>query len=129
MSWSKWDFKQNKYIDMTEKKPTPKLSKAEYKNLKPYCGAKKPSSGERRGTSTECYYLGRKAGFVGGISKSNVELSQKGLGSLRKDVVREIAFRFKVNNYSNMLKTDLIDNILAKKGNNKFFNLSELKNK
>jgi len=96
---------------------------------RPYCGAKKPSKGQRIGTSTECYYLGRKAGFVGGISKSNVELTQKGLGGLRKDVVREIAFRFKVNNYSNMLKTDLIDNILAKKGNNKFFNLSELKNK
>jgi hypothetical protein len=129
MSWSKWDFKQKKYIDMTEKKPTQKISKEEYKNLKPYCGSKKPTSKERKGTPTECYYLGRKAGFVGGISKSNIELSQKGLGSLRKDVLREIAFRFKVKNYSHMLKTELIDNILARKQNTKFFNLSELKNK
>jgi hypothetical protein len=96
---------------------------------RPYCGTKKPSKAQRIGTPTECYYLGRKSGFVGGISKSNVELTQKGLGGLRKDVIREIAFRFNVKNYSNMLKTDLIDNILAKKGNKKFFNLSELKNK
>lgn len=128
MSVSIFDFKQNKYVPY---KPGPKKAKAKpappNPNAKPYCGAKKVPKGERRGTSTECYFIGRKAGFVGGISKSNVKLTQTGLGQLRKDVLREIAYRFNVKNYSHMLKADLINNILAKKGNKEYFNLMEFK--
>jgi hypothetical protein len=94
-----------------------------------YCGSKqRPPKGKRFGNPNECFLKGRKAGFVAGLSKGFVALTLDGLNSLRKDVVREIAYRFRVGGYSQMTKAVLIENILRNKGNATTYNLDNLKN-
>jgi hypothetical protein len=94
-----------------------------------YCGNKtRPPRGKRFGTPNECFLKGRKAGFIGGISKGLIPLTRDGLNGLRKDVVREIAFRFGVRRYSQMTKEELINAIMRVKGDATTYNLDDLKN-
>lgn len=93
-----------------------------------YCGRKtKVPKGKVQGTPNQCFLKGRKSGYIGGISLGLIKLDLDSLNSLRKDVVREIAYRFGVMGYSNMTKQVLIENILRNKGNVKTFNLDNLK--
>lgn len=95
-----------------------------------YCGNKtRPPRGKVFGTPNECFLKGRKAGFVGGVSKGLVKLTPDGLNGLRKDVVREIAYRFGVTGYSQMSKEGLINAILRIKGDATTYNLDNLKNR
>ena len=94
-----------------------------------YCGKKKnPPKGKRFGNPNECFLKGRRSGFIGGLTKGLVPLTRDSLNSLRKDVVREIAYRFQVSGYSQMTKEVLIENILRNKGNARTYNLDNLKN-
>jgi len=93
-----------------------------------YCGKERqPPKGKRFGTPNQCFLKGRKAGFVGGVSKGLVPLTRDGLNQLRKDVVRELAFRFGVRNYSQMSKEQLVNGILENRGNATTYNLDNLK--
>ena len=95
-----------------------------------YCGNKtRPPRGKVFGTPNQCFLKGRKAGFVGGISKGLVKLAPEGLNGLRKDVVREIAYRFGVTGYSQMTKAELINAIIQSKGDATTYNLDNLKNR
>jgi hypothetical protein len=93
-----------------------------------YCGSKtRPPRGKVFGTPNQCFLKGRKAGFIGGISKGLVKLTPDGLNGLRKDVVREIAYRFGVTRYSRMTKAELINAIIQVKGADTTYNLDDLK--
>jgi len=93
-----------------------------------YCGKNKnPPRGKTFGTPNQCFLKGRKSGFVAGLSKGLVPLTRDGLNQLRKDVVREMAFRFGVRNYSQMSKEQLVNGILENRGNSKTYNLDNLK--
>ena len=96
-----------------------------------YCGNKdKVPKGKTRGTPNECFLKGRTAGFVGGVSKGIINLNQRSLNNLRKDVVREIAYRFRVRGYSNMTKPELIAGIIRNKPDNvNTYNLDNFKNR
>ena len=95
---------------------------------KPYCGTlKTPPNGRPRGSASQCFILGRRAGYIGGISKGLVKLTQGELNKLTKDVVRVIAMKFNVSRYSRMTKEQLITNILRVKGQRKTFNLDDLR--
>lgn len=39
---------------------------------KPYCGFKATPKGKVRGTSAQCFISGRRAGFIGALSKNNI---------------------------------------------------------
>ncbi len=95
---------------------------------RPYCGTKTiPPQGRPRGTASQCFILGRRAGYIGGISKGLVKLTQGELNKLKKDVIRVIAMKFNVSNYSRMTKEQLIQNILRLKGQRRTFNLDDLR--
>lgn len=96
---------------------------------RPYCGTKLiPPQGRPRGTASQCYILGRRSGFIGGISRGLVNLNQVELNRLTKDVVRVIATRFNVVGYSRMTKDQLIQNILRiNRGQRRTFNLDDLR--
>jgi len=95
---------------------------------RPYCGTKdNPPQGRPRGTSTQCFILGRRAGYIGGISKGLVKLTRGELNKLFKDVVRVIAMKFNITGYSRMSKDELITNILRVKGQRRTFNLDDLR--
>ena len=97
-----------------------------------YCGKKKklPRGKNRFGTPNECYVKGRQSGFVGGISKGLVSLTDEELNKLSKDVIRDIAYKYSVPRYSTLGKAGLITAILRDKpANVKTFNLDELKNR
>lgn len=97
--------------------------------LKIYCGTKNTPKNRIKGTSNQCFLLGRRAGYIGGITKGIVELTQSSLNTLTKDVVRAIAQKFNVTGYSKMKKDELIRNILRLKKSRNTFNLQELKKK
>jgi hypothetical protein len=97
--------------------------------LKIYCGKKNTPKNRIKGTSNQCFLLGRKAGYVGGVSKGIVELSQPSLNTLTKDIIRAIAQKFNVTGYSKMNKDELIRNILRLKKTRKTFNLQDFKKK
>ena len=97
-----------------------------------YCGRKTklPRGKNRFGTPNECYLKGRQSGFIGGISKGLVPLTVEGLNPLSKDVIRDIAYKFRVPSYSRLSKEGLITAILRVKTDNvKTFNLDDLKNR
>ena len=100
-------------------------------NRQVYCGGKqRPPGNKVFGTPNECYLKGRKAGFVGGIQKGVIKLNRTELNKLRKDVIRSIAVKFMVNNYSNLSKEQLMAGILerAQRQNQDTFNIDDLKN-
>ena len=95
---------------------------------RPYCGTKTPPpQGRPRGTASQCFILGRRIGYFGGISKGLVKLTQGELNRLTKDVVRVIAMKFNVSGYSRMTKEQLITNILRLRGQRRTFNLDDLR--
>ena len=97
--------------------------------LKIYCGKKNTPKNRVKGTSNQCFLIGRKAGYIGAISKGIVELTQASLNKLSKDIIRAIAQKFNVTGYSKMNKDELIQNILRRKKTRKTFNLQEFKKK
>jgi hypothetical protein len=79
-----------------------------------YCGTKKTPRGRVAGTKNQCYVIGRKSGFVGGISKNDItkkeivemgnDINQRSLQALAKALgMRQYAFK----------KSDLLPLIVA----------------
>lgn len=98
---------------------------------KKYCGEGRVPRGKVRGTPGECYLIGRKSGFVGGLMKGEDVGTEKSMKrakvgkeikskakrdfkSMSKDNVRDIARQNKVKNYSKMSKDDLVKSVATR---------------
>ena len=79
-----------------------------------YCGSKKTPAGKVRGTSNQCFMVGRKAGFIGGISKNNItknEVIANG-SNMGQRVLQGIAKALGIKKYSEK-KSIILPKILA----------------
>lgn len=91
---------------------------------KPYCGFKKPPGGRRKGSPGECYNIGRKSGYAAGIQKGTEQQVTRSkvakaaakkapimFREMSKDMVRDMARRKGVRNYSRMTKDELVESV------------------
>jgi len=103
------------------------------KTIKPvskkiYCGDKKVPSGRKAGTPNECYRLGIKSGFVGGIQKGTGQQIKRSIiakevrskaprdfKSMTRDQVSEFARKAKVRNYRKLSKDELVESVATRK--------------
>lgn len=80
-----------------------------------YCGRNAvPPAGKVRGTSNQCFLQGRKAGFVGGISKNNItkrEVMAMG-NAIHQRPLQAIAKALGIHEYA-LKKTQLLPIVVA----------------
>ncbi len=116
-----------------KEEPKKKRAKVEPGSRGVYCGnQKKAPSGKVVGTPSECYKIGRRSGFAGGIesgvkegtgrqirrsiiSKEVRSKAPRDFKKMSKDMVRDEARKKGVKNYSKMSKDDLVTRVATAK--------------
>jgi len=69
---------------------------------KPYCGFKQTPAGRVKGTSAQCFKIGRRSGFVGALSKNDITKAEMLLNGAHygQRSVQAIAKALGLPNYS-----------------------------
>ena len=79
-----------------------------------YCGSKTTPKGKVAGNKTQCFFQGRKAGFVGALSKNNITKTEMLLNgnNMGQRVIQGVAKALGLKNYAEK-KSVILPRVLA----------------